>query len=289
MVHFEHHYGDPLETPETAERSEWYEVTSHPHTRFDGMRPVIGAIDCPSATVNFRNRINGRLIETSGLSPVEITGSYSLGAADISVSATYRLDDAYPLGNIRASLLVYEDNVYYCCGPGGNDTWQHVVRTIHDEPIVLLDFNDEVTVEATIPLDPAWNPGELHFIAYLQDLDTKEIIQGFVMSEQVASAADLGANPATRIEGVAPNPARSDAAVSFSLSEADAASPIRLDLIAPDGRIVADLFRGTLTGGSHTLRLGGRGDAGKRLPGGIYFVRLGTRQETRTTKVILLD
>jgi hypothetical protein len=289
MVHFEHHYGDGFETPETAERSEWYDVTSHPHTRFDGLRPVIGATDCLSATVNFRNRILARLNETHDLSPVEITGSYSMGEGQVSMSAAYRLDDPYSLGNIRASLLVYEDNVFFCCGPGGNDTWQHVTRTIHDEPIVLLNENDEVTVGATIPIDPSWNSDELHFIAYLQDLDTMEIIQGFVIPEEPASAVDLAAAPAAGLLSVSPNPIRSAGTVSLSLSKEDAAGPVRLDLVAPDGRSVAELFRGTLTAGRHAFHWDGETATGGRLAGGLYFIRLSTRQGTQNAKITLID
>lgn len=289
IVHFEHHYGDVFETPETAERSEWYGVTSHPHARFDGLRPVIGAVDCLSAATNYRNRINSRLNDTFGVSPVEITGSYSMGAGEVSIAATYRLDDELPLLNVRATLLIYEDNVYYCCGPGGNDTWQHVTRVIHDQPVALPEVNDEVLVSATIPLDPSWNPSELHFVAYLQDLDSQEIIQGYIIPEQPAAVADLGSAAVTRIDAVSPNPVESGATVFFHLSERDAGAPVRLDLIAPDGRGVADLFRGTLEPGSHAVRWDRGREARSRLARGVYFLRLETREGTRNAKVLLLE
>lgn len=105
------------------------------------------------------------------MSPVSIASSISITATDVEVDATYRLVDPISLTGIQATILVYEDNLFH-----EGEYWQHVTRAIYDEEISLIGLNDEATVGATIPLT-GWNPDELHAVAYLQDLETKEILQ----------------------------------------------------------------------------------------------------------------
>jgi len=289
MIHFEHHYGDTFEIPETAQRSEWYDVTSHPHVRFDGLNPVIGALNCLAAGAEYRERVLARLEETGGLSPVEITGYYELTPDQVSISATYRLVDPGPMLMLQASLLIYEDNVYWCCGAGGNDTWQHVTRRIHDEEITFADVNDEVTVTATIPIDPEWDPGELHMIAYLQETETKEIIQGHIVMPLAASTPEIEHRASTRIDAVTPNPFRSSALVSFKISSTDASEPVLLQVFDPSGRRVADLFDGNLAPGPHVVRWDRASPGGDRRGSGLYFVRLSTRQGTHSARLVGLN
>ncbi len=80
--------------------------------------------------------------------------------------------------------------------------------------------------------------------------------------------------------GVAPNPARGAAAVTFTLAEA---GPARVEVFDVLGRSVAVLVDERRTAGVHTARAA-LGD----VPAGLYFVRLraGDRTETRRLTVV---
>ena len=142
----------------------------------------MGASSCAGAASSYRSYINQRRNETGGVSPVEIVGSYLPGTDDVQVEATFRLVDPASLVNLRATLLLYEDNVFWCCGFGGVDTWQHVTRRIYDRSITLTNVGDQVLVSTTFPIGTGWNPEELHAVAYLQQTSgDKQIIQGALL------------------------------------------------------------------------------------------------------------
>jgi hypothetical protein len=183
-VHFENHVSgtDPFSTPETEARGDWYGVSGIPHMRIDGKFSVIGAGSCASAATNYRQRINQRLGEVANNSPVSIVGSYLPSTNDISVQATFEKLDNVSLVNQRATLVVYENNIFWCCGYGGVDEWQVVTRGIYDQNVTLTNVGDEVTVSTTFVHNGDWNVDELYAVAYLQQTSgDKQIIQGALL------------------------------------------------------------------------------------------------------------
>ncbi|MBD3162667.1 MAG: T9SS type A sorting domain-containing protein [Candidatus Eisenbacteria bacterium] len=181
MIHFENHVSttDPFTIPKTTQRANWYGVGGIPHVRIDGRHSVIGAGSCASAASNYRNYINQRLAANGGISPVAIEGSYLPTASDVTVQATFRLEDPATLSDLRATLLVYEDNVFWCCGYGGVSNWDVTTRAIYDENVTLNTVGDEVTISETFIHNGDWDPNETHAVAYLQTTTgLKEIHQG---------------------------------------------------------------------------------------------------------------
>jgi hypothetical protein len=72
-----------------------------------------------------------------------------------------------------------------------------------------------------------------------------------------------------------PNPARSTAAIAWSLS---AAADVRLTIYDPAGREVRRLVRGKLIAGEHRAVWDGRDGDGRRMGPGLYFARLSVRE-----------
>ena len=189
MIHFENHCSttDPMTIPATTARETWYGVPGYPTVKIDGIITEIGGETMPAGCAlmegYYRNDINSRFAQTAGLSPIEITGTFDFsGGNTIVMSAKFKLVDAVALSSLRATLLVYEDNVSWCCGYGGNALWQHNTRSIYDQNITLTNQGDEVTVATNLALNPAWNSDELHVVAYLQKTTTKEIYQGAMLT-----------------------------------------------------------------------------------------------------------
>jgi hypothetical protein len=190
MIHFENHCdaADPMTLPVTTARANWYGVTGYPTVKLDGLMTEIGGeqmpAGCPLMEGIYRTDINTRIANTGGMSPIEITGSFDFaGGNSIVMNAKAKLVDPVTLTSLRATLLIYEDNVTWCCGYGGTSLWQHNTRAIYDQSITLASAGDSVNVSATVALNPAWNTDELHVVAYVQKTSgTKEIYQGAMLN-----------------------------------------------------------------------------------------------------------
>jgi hypothetical protein len=196
FLHFENHVSgtDPFTTTETDLRGDWYGVSGIPHVRIDGKYNYIGAGSCASAATQYRSRINTRLTEVGHNSPVSIVGSYLPvpNTNDIIVQATFELLDPVSLVNQRATLLVYENNINWCCGYGGVDEWKYVTRGIYDQNVVFSQVGDEVTISTTFVHNGDWNPDEIYAVAYLQQTSgDKQIIQGALLPRVLDFTFDL--------------------------------------------------------------------------------------------------
>jgi hypothetical protein len=74
-----------------------------------------------------------------------------------------------------------------------------------------------------------------------------------------------------RLEAPRPNPAGGAVALRFTLP---ARAPVRLEVLDVSGRRVRELRRGELDAGAYDAAWDGRDAAGRRVPAGVYFVRL---------------
>jgi hypothetical protein len=163
FISFEYHITGALSTAETAARGTWYGVGGVPAVRIDGKVAVDGAESCDQTSGDYRARIEERLQETEGTSPVQIAGSYIPGEDGVAIEATFELLDPVAIPSLHAMLILYENEVPY-----GGKHWQHVVRAIVDQPITLESPGDRVTVSRVIPVGDGWNAAEIHAVAFLQ-------------------------------------------------------------------------------------------------------------------------
>jgi len=176
LIQFENHVSgsDPFTTTKTTARANWYGVGGIPHVVIDGRHNAIGAGGCESAANTYRSYINQQLAQNGGMSPIAIEGSFLPFETEIQATATFRLEDPASLTSLRATLLVYENDVYWCCGYGGNAIWNETTRDIYDENVTLTNVGDEVTISYNFPVPSGgpdhlnWDPTQCHVVAYLQ-------------------------------------------------------------------------------------------------------------------------
>ena len=88
----------------------------------------------------------------------------------------------------------------------------------------------------------------------------------------------------TRLEAVAPNPARGRAVIRYSLA---ADGPVSLTVHDLTGRMVCVLVASGAKRGAHSVTWNGCDSRGRRLADGVYFVRL-VAGELRSTEKVLL-
>lgn len=181
MISYEHHTGDEYATAETEALADFYGVNGIPDVRIGGKVAVVGAGGGCNAMANtYRPKILNLLAETDGLSPFSIASSWSIVGSTATVSATYTLVDPIQLSSLRATLLLYEDDV-----AGG--AWDHVTRKIYHQTVSFAQQGDAVLVQTTFPIT-GYNANNLHAVAYIQQTTgAKEVFQ--------AQAVGLGAPP----------------------------------------------------------------------------------------------
>lgn len=177
FLHVDSHInGDPFQIPETAARANWYEVNSGPWTIFDGEMPgAIGAWEtCAEQYAWYDSIYTARWDATGGLAPVSIEGLYSINGDQLTIDATYHLEDPVTLTDIRATFFLAESDLYY----SSTRTFDHVTRKIYSQNITLTNVGDSIAVQATLTLNPAWNPANFEVIAIVQQASgTKEVYQ----------------------------------------------------------------------------------------------------------------
>jgi hypothetical protein len=187
LIHWENHCSgsDPFTTSETSARESWYGVAGYPTVYLDGVNKFEGANVCESQAVSYRDAINARIAATDGSSPIVINSSMTINGGTASLSATFKLVDPVQLTNLRGTLLLYEDSIYWCCGYGGVSNWDRVTRKIYDQNITLNVVGDQATISVDVPIG-TWNPTKLVGLAYVQSMVSKEIYQAQMIGQGAA-------------------------------------------------------------------------------------------------------
>jgi len=83
---------------------------------------------------------------------------------------------------------------------------------------------------------------------------------------------------------VAPNPFSSELKIAFSLTTS---SEIEIAVYDISGRLVTRLLSGSTQAGRHTLTWKGTDRAGRKVPAGIYFVKLSGATSAVVKKIVI--
>ena len=134
----------------------------------------------------------------------------------------------------------------------------------------------------TFSLDPSWDVNHCELTYFLQDMDTKEILQGGkVMVNDllpVSIEEDLTEN-GLAISNIYPNPFSNETNINFSIAEA---GNVMVSIYDITGREVAVLVNSEMASGDHQITW----EAGNT-PNGIYFCTISTADAKITQKVML--
>jgi cytochrome c peroxidase len=89
--------------------------------------------------------------------------------------------------------------------------------------------------------------------------------------EAVPAAAPAASREVPGALAARPNPTAGETSLSFELP---GESPVRVSVHDASGRLVRRIFSGVLARGGHSITWDGRDDDGRRVAGGVYFVRV---------------
>ncbi len=104
-------------------------------------------------------------------------------------------------------------------------------------------------------------------------------------NHQVNDVTALNPPFRTFLHPARPNPGHSRVDVRYEIASDD---QVRLEVLDIQGRVTRRLRHGIHAAGSHSVVFDRRDDRGRYLPAGMYLVRLQTRNETRTSRIVLL-
>jgi hypothetical protein len=184
-----------------------------------------------------------------------------------------------------------------------NPTYVHPNQFISDadkfaflsaaDPAHILRSGAEATdyglLAATGPMD--LGPGEMKEVPFaivggsshadfLQNATAAQVRYLYTAGVESDEAAD-----GLRLLPAGPNPSGGAANVKFTLPRS---CPIRLEIFDVTGRLVRTLADGVREAGQHTLRWDGVDENGRRVPSGVYFVRLSAETRTMDRRLVLL-
>ncbi len=100
-----------------------------------------------------------------------------------------------------------------------------------------------------------------------------------------SSDVEDDAEPESRLDrGAAPNPFDATTTIRYSLQ---VAGPVSIALFDAGGRLVREWTRSEQSPGDHAITWDGGDDAGRRLPAGVYLVRIRTQRGDSTRRLVL--
>ncbi len=264
----EWHYNDEFETSQSVERIVFYGITGLPTTEFDGVLEYLGG-DPPSSYPYFLPLFQQRLETPSnfgiGIQIQQIDGT------DYNVTTTWTINDGSNSENLSAFVILTETD----CASAGNDNQNFVGRKIYpDINGTPLDFSAQsvFTLNHTVTVEEGWVPENCEMIAFLQNMDTKEIYQG---NSVMLVEAYVGTDDAVSSEpeiSIYPNPVHD--VVNIVSGER-----IRyIDMFSHNGELV---FDGPVNSSVCNLGVG-------RFQRGLYLLRITTNAGV-TVKRILVE
>jgi hypothetical protein len=156
---------------------------------------------------------------------------------------------------------------------------------------------ESAVIRRTFDPDPAWTYADMGVVCWVQrdggvnpspspDVPIKhEVLQAAYAPAAVAGVPGHPAGARIALRAPAPNPSAGPIRVAFST---DARGAFTLAVYDVAGRRVAVLFDGVKEPGDHDAVWDGRDARGRRLPSGIYFVRLSSGESRAATRRTVL-
>jgi PKD repeat protein len=176
----EHHSNllgtDPYSNTYSLARCSFYNINALPMAFFDGLSPIVGGFSNQSMYTYYYPKVQARMDIPSPLT-IEAWGTHS----GLNYNVTIRLHKVTEItgSNIKLHLAITESNIFYVWE--NQSELNYVNRLmVPDQNGTLLDFSDSIiVVPLTFSLNPGWAYLNLDLDAFVQNMQTKEILQGY--------------------------------------------------------------------------------------------------------------
>lgn len=179
--------GDTISPEYVSSREALYGITSSPATVFDGISGVVQTEDPEQNYSVFK----GWIINNRNIAPkLRLHLEKNLVASSVNLKLHIVSVDSIESNEYRVFFVLYEDSVYFAQSGAPDSTFYYVVRKmIPDEQGILTDlfYPDSLVKEVDFNLQSNWNIEKLGIVAFVQDMDTKEVLQAIVAKRIVSN------------------------------------------------------------------------------------------------------
>ncbi len=208
----EYHNNDAYTNSDSQIRENYYDFPWFPTTYYDSNH--IGFDDWATYSVhlaNYNNRINA-------MSAFELNSSVSENLGDLSGTIDVSKISAYAVQNVVLHIVLTESNILQNWqGESELDFVERVMFPNGNGTLIDFSSDDNHTINFDFIINPNWNLENLEIVYFLQDNDTKEILQGDSTTEfNVAGAEDYTQNKPISFY---PNPAKNQLFLNASNPE----------------------------------------------------------------------
>ena len=206
----EYHGGDDYETTESMSRITYYALTGYPTAWFDGVITHVGGNATQSLYGTYLPLYETRAAKVS-LFELSVVPEYT-GGTDFNFVVTANNIYQYPGQNVALHAVAIESHI--------PDNWLGLTevnfvcrKMLPNEMGTDLDFTSQSLYEVDLSLDwNGWDVDNMGLVVFLQDNDTKEILQATKIEDLgyyvgiddpvSATATSIFPNPATDVVNV---------------------------------------------------------------------------------------
>ena len=256
--------GDPYNTPEAAERTGYYGINAYPTAMFDGGNAIVGGSHTQSSYPGYYPIVDNRILEPSWFE-LDLDVSVASDETDFNVTITGTKIYDYDGTNMTIHLALTESEIAY--NWQGMNKLNFVCRAMYPSSTgTPTTFNLDEPVVLNMPISVPYEIEHCELIAFIQDVDTKEVMQ----TAKVNLGDIVGLNEfGEKYTKVYPNPASNKVTI-------ESASTIKHVVIYDlNGRKVYSV---ALDQNKVDLNI-------ESLNKGVYMIKLETENGTRTEKL----
>ncbi len=179
IIYHRRQLGDTLSPPYIATRESLYHILSSPTVVFDGIHIV------QTENPNDDYMIYKQYITTqkSAKTKLFLHLDSELSADSVDVTVNIGAMDSLNNNHLNLFLVVYENDVFFKQLGAPDSIFDYVVRKIVPDENGMefeIDYLDSLTKQVSFALSPNWNTDKLGIVAFVQDMETKEVLQAAV-------------------------------------------------------------------------------------------------------------
>lgn len=257
---------NPYSTSESEGRKSFYEVVSIPQGRLDGT--TVKVTDKNEVFTRAEDRLTISAPLKIDVTQTSVEGGFNVEVKVIS-SADWNSGGSYVLHVVAIQRRIHDETILQIPGNNGETFLPDVMRkmiTGTEGAEFTIESEASKTMNYSYQLGSGWQADEMYVVAFVQDDNSKEVIQGGYSARPTSSVDRLHEFAGYSLGQCTPNPARESIMIDYSIAGGEQVS---LELYNASGKLLKTVDEGMVEPGDHTIRL----DV-KDLPSGAYSYTL---------------